>query len=299
MKILNFGSLNIDYVYAVDHMVRAGETLSSKKLEVFMGGKGFNQSVALAQAGVKVYHAGMIGEDGQIFIDTCEKYGINTTHIKQIKGKSGHTIIQIDANAQNCILLHGGSNRSLTKEFIDETISAFEKDDYILLQNEVNHLDYIIESAYAQGMKIILNPSPYNSYVKACDLSKISYFLLNEIEGEQITGAIETDKMLKYFINQYPKAKIVLTLGSNGSIYKDCMMEYHQEICKVKAVDTTAAGDTFTGYFIAGLINNKKISENLKMCAMASAIAVSRKGASPSIPMLSEVEDALEHNINE
>lgn len=294
MKILNFGSLNIDYVYTVDHMVKEGETLSSKKLEVFLGGKGFNQSVALAQAGVLVYHAGMIGEDGQIFLDTCEKYGINTKYIKQIKGKSGHTIIQIDADAQNCILLHGGSNRSLTREFIDGVISSFERDDYILLQNEVNHLDYIIESAYAQGMKIILNPSPYDNYMKECDLSKISYFILNEIEGEQITGVSETNAILEHLMNRYPNAKIVLTLGSNGSVYRDCVMEYHQDICKVKAVDTTAAGDTFTGYFIAGLIGNRKIPENLKMCAMASAIAVSRKGASPSIPDLGEVKTELE-----
>lgn len=289
MKILNFGSLNIDYVYAVDHMVREGETLSSKKLEVFLGGKGFNQSVALAQAGIPVYHAGMIGEDGQLFIETCEKYGINTKYIKQITGKSGHTIIQLDSNAQNSILLHGGSNRSLTREFIDEVISSFKKDDYVLLQNEVNYLDYIIESAYAQGMKIILNPSPYDNYIKECDLSKISYFILNEIEGEQITGVAEPNEILEDLMNRYPNAKIVLTLGSNGSVYKDSMMEYHQNICKVKAVDTTAAGDTFTGYFIAGLIRNDKVAENLRICAMASAIAVSRKGASPSIPDLNEV----------
>ncbi len=293
MKILNFGSLNIDYVYAVDHMVKEGETLSSKRLEVFLGGKGLNQSVALAKAGVPVYHAGMVGEDGQIFFDACKKYGINTKHVKQIKGKSGHTIIQVDTEAQNSILLYGGSNRSLTREFIDEVISSFEKDDYILLQNEVNHLDYIIERAYEQGLRIILNPSPYDNYMKACDLSKISYFILNEVEGEQITGVTEPDAILEHIMNQYPNAKIVLTLGSGGSVYKDSVIEYHQDICKVKAVDTTAAGDTFTGYFIAGLIENKKIPENLKMCAMASAIAVSRKGASPSIPDLSEVQAEL------
>ncbi len=294
MKILNFGSMNIDHVYTVHHMVKEGETLSSEKLEDFLGGKGFNQSVALAKAGACVYHAGMIGEDGQIFLDTCKKYGINTDFIQQIKGKSGHTIIQVDSNAQNCILLYGGSNRSLTREYIDEVICSFEENDYILLQNEVNHLDYIIESAYAKGMKIILNPSPFDDYIKECDLSKISYFLLNEIEGQQITGVSKANEILEYMGKQYPDAKTVLTLGNNGSVYKDRQIEHHQKIYQVKAIDTTAAGDTFTGYFVAGIIKGEKIPEIFKMCAMASAIAVSRKGASPSIPDVSEVKAALE-----
>ena len=163
MKILNFGSLNIDYVYKVDHMVREGETLSSSGMEVFLGGKGFNQSVALAKAGVPVYHAGMIGKEGEVFLDACKEYGISSRFIKTIEEKNGHTIIQVDKEGQNCIMLYCGSNRSLTKDFIDEVLAYFNKGDYILLQNEVNHLDYIIEKAYERGIKIILNPSPLDA----------------------------------------------------------------------------------------------------------------------------------------
>ena len=163
MKILNFGSLNIDYTYSVDHFVRGGETLSSETMNVFSGGKGLNQSIALAKAGVPVYHAGMIGEEGGALLDACKEGGVKTDFIKTIPGKSGHTIIQVDKDGQNCILLFGGANRSITKEFVDEVLSHFEEGDILLLQNEVNLLDYIINKAYEIGMVIILNPSPYNN----------------------------------------------------------------------------------------------------------------------------------------
>lgn len=289
MKVLNFGSLNIDYVYSVDHMVQAGETLSSSGMEMFLGGKGFNQSVALAKAGVPVYHAGMIGEEGKAFLDACKEYGINSSYIKIGHEKNGHTIIQIDKTAQNCILLYGGCNRAFTKEFIDEVLENFGADDYLLLQNEVNYLEYIIDRAYERGIQIILNPSPFDAYIDACDLSKITYFMMNEIEGGQITGETEENKILNKMLEKYPDAKIILTLGSDGSLYRDKDCCYRQEIFKTQAVDTTAAGDTFTGYFISALISGKSVQEALKISAMASSITVSRKGASPSIPKMDEV----------
>ena len=198
MKALNFGSLNYDYVYTVDHMVREGETLSSEKMETFLGGKGFNQSVALSRAGIDVKHAGAVGEEGEGFLAFCRENGIDTSYIRTLPGKSGHTIIQIDRNAQNCILLYGGANQSITKEYVDEVLAHFEKGDILLLQNEVNMLDYIIDSAYEKGLMIILNPSPYNSALDRCDFNKISMFLLNEIEGAQVTGEENTDKTVSY-----------------------------------------------------------------------------------------------------
>lgn len=293
MKILNFGSLNIDYVYKVDHMVREGETLSSSGMEVFLGGKGFNQSVALAKAGIPIYHAGMIGKEGKIFLDACKEYGISSKFIKTIEEKNGHTIIQVDKNGQNCIMLYGGSNRSLTKDFIDEVLAYFGREDYILLQNEVNHLDYIIEKAYERGIKIILNPSPLDAYLDSCDLSKITYFMMNEIEGTQITGEKNVDKILDKMMQMYPESKIILTLGEAGSMYRDKESSFKQDIFKAAVVDTTAAGDTFTGYFISAIISGKSIPDALKISAMAASITVSREGASPSIPKLDEVIERL------
>ena len=293
MKVLNLGSMNIDYVYSVDHIILPGETESTGGMNVFLGGKGINQSMALAKAGVDIYHAGMIGEDGQMFLDACEEYGVNSDYIKKIEGKTGHTIIQVDKNAQNSILLFGGANRQLTKEFVDEALSHFEKGDILLLQNEVNLIPYIVDCAYEKGMQIALNPSPFNEALNEVDMTKIGIFLLNEVEGGQITGVTDPDEVLAKMREMFPHAKIVLTLGKDGAKYAEGDNVFYQPIFKVQAVDTTAAGDTFTGYFLAGLIEGMEIPEILKMSAKASSIAVTRNGAVPSIPYRQEVVEAL------
>ena len=289
MKVLNFGSLNLDYVYQVESILIPGETQASKSRQIFCGGKGLNQSIALAKAGIPVYHAGLIGEGGEPLLEVCKENGVNTEFIRQIPGPCGHTVIQVDRNGQNCILLFGGSNRSMSKEFVDSVLDSFEKGDIILLQNEINELDYIIDRAYEKKMMIILNPSPFDHALKSCDLSKISLFLMNEIEGFQITGEKEPDKILAKVKKLYPNAKVVLTLGGDGSVYQDETGIYRQGIFKVKAVDTTAAGDTFTGYFISSIIDGMPVQDGLKLAAKASAIAVSRAGATASIPVRSEV----------
>ena len=293
MKVLNFGSLNLDYVYQVESILIPGETQASKDRKTFCGGKGLNQSIALAKAGIPVYHAGMVGEEGDILLETCRDNGVNTEFIRKIQGPSGHTVIQVDKDGQNCILLFGGANRSITREFVDQVLENFEKEDLILLQNEISELDYVINRAYEKGMTIILNPSPYDKGLEKCDLSKVSLFLVNEIEGYQITGEKEPDKILSRIKEIYPDARVVLTLGGDGSVFQDHTGIYRQGIYKVKAVDTTAAGDTFTGYFISSLIDGLPVEEGLKLAAKASAIAVSRPGATASIPMKEEVLNTI------
>ncbi|MBR5489418.1 MAG: ribokinase, partial [Firmicutes bacterium] len=210
MKILNLGSLNLDYVYQVDHMVQPGETLSSLDMQIFCGGKGLNQSLALAKAGAEVYHGGLIGEEGSILRATLQEAGVDCQFVRTIEGSTGHAIIQVDRNGQNCILLYGGTNRMLTSAYIDEVLDAFEPGDMLLLQNEVNRLDEIVEKAYNKGMKIVLNPSPFDDAVKSVDLSKISLFLMNEVEGNQITGEIDPAQILEVMKRDYPQAEVVL-----------------------------------------------------------------------------------------
>ena len=188
VKVLNIGSMNLDYVYHVDHIVQPGETEAADSLNVFLGGKGMNQSVALAKAGADVFHAGLIGEDGRIFPETCREYGVDASFIREVDIKTGHAIIQIDRGAQNCILLYGGANQALTESYVDEVLSAFESGDMLLLQNEVNLLPYIVDRAWEKGMQIALNPSPFNDKLREVDLSRVSVFLLNEVEGNQVTG---------------------------------------------------------------------------------------------------------------
>ncbi len=289
MKILNIGSLNIDYVYQVDHMVAPGETLMAFKRDVYCGGKGLNQSIAMSRAGLQVNHAGCIGAEGMMLTDLLKENDVNVDAVEVLMESTGHAIIQVDTTGQNCILLYGGSNRLLTKEYIDDVLKDYGENDILLLQNEVNNLDYIIDSAYEKKMKIILNPSPYDSALDACDMTKISLFLLNEVEGKQMTGYVEPDDILTKLSEIYPNAEVVLTLGENGSVYQYGGERYAQKAYSVDAVDTTAAGDTFTGYFIAGMVEGKSPKECLDLAAKASSIAVTRQGAAPSIPYRKEV----------
>ncbi len=289
MKVLNYGSLNVDHTYSVQHIVVGGETLSSYEMHDYCGGKGLNQSVALAKAGVDVWHAGIIGNDGEMLLDACKEAGVHTEFIRQLDVHGGHTIIQVDEKGQNCIILYGGTNQMQTEAFADEVLSHFEAGDYLVLQNEINLLGYIIDRAYERGMKIIMNPSPYNESLDACDLSKVSLFLVNEIEAAQITGNQDADHALDALHEKFPEAAFVLTLGSDGAWYYDGKQKVFQDIFPVQAVDTTAAGDTFTGFFISKLAEGADIPDALRTAAKASSIAVTREGAVPSIPTKEEV----------
>ena len=306
MKILNFGSLNIDYVYRVAHILQPGETLKAGEMEVFPGGKGLNQSIAAARAGAEVYHAGMVGaEDGGFLLDVCRENQVNTDYIRRAEGKSGHTIIQVDDNAQNSILLYGGGNRKITEDFIGEVLAGFGKGDILVLQNEINLLDVVIDMAYEKGRKIVLNPSPFDEGLDGCDLSKVSVFLVNEIEAGLLAGGNGEDRegsgkgcengedganLVDKILKKYPGAQAVVTMGAQGAFYGQGSFRHFQRSFPVKAVDTTAAGDTFTGYFVYGLMKGEAIEVIMKRAAMAAAVAVSRKGAVPSIPKREEIK---------
>ncbi len=293
MKVLGFGSMNIDYVYSVGHIVAPGETISSSGREVFAGGKGLNQSIAAAKAGLEVWHAGISGAGGEILLDTLRGNCVNTSLIRKSEDAPGHTVIQVDAKGQNCILLYGGTNRQITSEYIDEVMEHFDDGDLVLVQNEVNLLDKIIDKAYDNGLIVVMNPSPFDKAVSECDLKKVSLFLVNEIEAEQISGlsSKEPEKILDWFAESYPEAQVVLTMGVDGAWYSGIKGRFFQPAFPVKAVDTTAAGDTFTGYFLEGWSTGRGIAESLERAAKASSIAVSRKGAASSIPFASELGD--------
>lgn len=245
---------------------------------------------------METYQAGAIGSDGMFLVDKLKEAGVNTDFVKVLQDvRTGNAIIQNDQEGDNCILLYGGANQSITKEQIDGVFQNFTREDYLLIQNEINNLPYIVEKAKQTGMKIILNPSPMNEKIKELPLEQIDYFLLNEVEAMQILEMEEPEKINGKYISgllheKFPDATIVLTLGSEGSV---CISEdeyVEQLIYKVKTVDTTAAGDTYTGFFIAGILRGKTIKEAMDTASKASAIAVSRPGAAPSIPVLAEVE---------
>lgn len=293
-RILNFGSLNLDHVYRVDHIVSPGETIDAADVQVNCGGKGLNQSIALARAGAEVFHAGLVAEDGQVLIEICRAAGVDVSLVRVVPGRTGHAIIQVDRSGQNSIVLFGGTNRAVTQEYIDEVLDGFGKGDVIVLQNEVNMLPQIIESAAARGLRIVLNPSPFDERIAACGLGLVWLFFVNEVEGAQLTGKTEPDEILSALARMFPAANIVLTLGAQGAIALVEGTRFEQPAIACEAVDTTAAGDTFTGFFLAEYLRGGDAARALLMAAHASAIAVSRPGAAPSVPTLDSVRKAMD-----
>ncbi len=294
MKILDFGSCNIDYVYDVEHIVQPGETLVAEKLSKFPGGKGLNQSIAIAKAGATVYFAGCIGADDTMLRPILKQAGVDISNLLPVEEPTGQAIIQVDKNGENSIVIYRGANGAVTKEYIDKVLGQFEKGDILLLQNEISNLLYLIEKAAEKGMKIILNPSPFEETLKKIDLNDLYCVMLNETEAMQWCGSGHPYDFLIWAQKEYPQLQVVLTLGKKGSIYLKDGELYRQQAFKVSAVDTTAAGDTFTGYFVAGLCGEPEMPEVLRRASAASAIAVSKKGAASSIPTYDEVETLID-----
>lgn len=286
-----FGSLNIDYVYHLPHFVRPGETLGCTKLDKNAGGKGLNQSCALAHAGVLVYHAGNIGSEGQFLKDTLHCHGVHTDHIRTVDYPNGHAIIQVEQSGENCILLFGGANQMADEAQMEAVLSHFNAGDVLVLQNEINDIGTLIKKAHAKGMKIAFNPSPMDENIQKLPLEKVSFLFVNETEGAEISACAqdEPEKILKKLGEMFPNTEVILTLGSKGAMVCANQQCYFEPARKVNAVDTTAAGDTFTGYYLAARSEKMEIQASLQLSNAASAITVSRKGAADSIPMRNEV----------
>ena len=293
MKVLCFGSLNIDYTYRVSHFVRQGETLAAESLQVFSGGKGLNQAVALARAGAETWMAGAVGEDGRFLLEELAAAGVRTDHVCVLQQeRTGNAIIQNDRTGDNCILLYGGANRAVTEAQVDAVLQHFGAGDWLLLQNEINQLPYIMRQAHARGLKIAFNPSPMETHVLEYPLESVDLFLLNRVEAAQLAGTDGTDgqALLAALRGRFSRAAVVLTLGADGAVYTDGAETVQQAAYPVQAVDTTAAGDTFTGFFLAARMRGAGVPRAMELASRAAAIAVTRRGAAPSIPTFAEVK---------
>lgn len=297
MKILCFGSCNIDNVLSVEHTVRPGETIAAEKVEIFPGGKGLNQAIAMARAlkgsGIPVFHAGCIGEDGEFLRKLLIESGADTTYLRTGDVRTGFAIIQVDQNGENSIVVSAAANGSVTEEYIDEVLSHFETGDMLVMQNEISHPDYLVDRAHEKGMQIVLNPSPLNERIASLDMKKITYLVLNRLEAETIFGTAAEEALQKKTAalgGATDGPKLIMTLGSKGSVYLDGKNLAAQQAYPVKAVDTTGAGDTFTGYFVAGTALGMPVKEALDLAAAASALSVTRMGAAASIPEVDEVK---------
>ena len=292
MKILVFGSLNIDLVFPVDHIVRPGETIGSATLIKSAGGKGANQAAALAKAGMDVRMAGKIGKDGEFLLRLLRSYGVNTDCVSRYEGATGQAIIQLDKNKQNAILLFSGGNGLIASDEIKGTIREFDEGDTILLQNEVVRLAEIMETAREQGLWICLNPSPCDETIETLPLQLVDTFFVNELEGAALVALPATTpppQILDRLVERFPAAEIILTAGKEGAWYGFRGTREKDDIVDMPVADTTGAGDAFTGYFIAARARGLSVGESLGMACKAASIAVSRMGAMEAIPFGEEV----------
>lgn len=293
MKILCLGSLNIDRVYGVDAFVNEGETISALSYNEFPGGKGLNQTIALARAGAQVYHAGKIGPDGIWLKDLLESEHVDVSNVIQGNRNTGHAVIQVNSLGKNCIIVTPGANGSLTQADVDAALDVLSPGDLMLVQNETSCVSYAIQKASKLRIKVVLNPSPITPKLLEYPLELVDYLILNETEALMLTAGksekADGEELLKLVSARYPKAAIILTLGEKGSLAWCDGTVYRQQGYHVTAVDTTAAGDTYCGFLLADLMAGKSMPEAMDFASRAAALAVTRHGAVPSIPLREEV----------
>jgi ribokinase len=287
VKIINIGSINIDHVYGVEHFVRPGETLESESYRLFCGGKGANQSIALARAGAEVHHAGRIGPEGLWLKEKLQANGVDVSLVKIVDAPTGHAVIQVNSEGENAIIIYGGANRTFSDEEIETVMERAEAGDYLLLQNETNAVAKVLQQA--KGVTVVFNPAPMSEAVRHYPLERVDIFIINAVEGEALTGENNPDKILNAMLKRFPKSRIVLTLGKAGVLYADEKRRIKTAAVQVKTVDTTGAGDTFIGYFLAELMQGSDTEQCLQRAVKAAALSVTRRGAADSIPLAQEL----------
>ncbi|MBN2858908.1 MAG: ribokinase [Sphaerochaetaceae bacterium] len=286
MALFNFGSTNIDIIFKVDHIVRPGETIPSSSLERSVGGKGANQSVGASYAGgERVFHVGKIGEDGRFIVPLLAEKGVDVTFLHETETPTGQALIQVSKEGQNSIVLYGGGNQTFTEEDVDNVLSHTVAGDWVLLQNEINLNHYVIEQSRKQNLKICFNPAPYSEGVKDLPLHLLDILVLNETEAEGLSGVADPSASLTSLSAMYPDTEILITLGKDGVMHMKGSGEVTTcGVWDVPVADTTAAGDTFIGCYVANRSRNVPVRESLMRASMASNITVMREGALPSIP---------------
>ena len=293
MAIINFGSINIDHVYQVDHFVQPGETLASTHYQQLLGGKGANQSIALAQAGADVCHVGSIHENDAAFKQALIKKGVDCRGVKCSETPSGHAIIQVTPSGENAIVLFGGANQTITAKTVMQALDGTKPSDWVLTQNETSSIDQVLRQAKEKQLKVAFNPAPMSESVKSLPLECIDLLIVNETEAAALTEKDSLDDIVGVFKEQWSECEVIITLGKAGVMMlknNDCIKV---DAFLVDAVDTTAAGDTFIGYFLSAYSNHTDAKRALIRGCAASAIAVTREGAAQSIPTQKEVDRFL------
>ncbi|WP_333712186.1 ribokinase [Yoonia sp.] len=284
MAIWNLGSINADFVYAVPHIPTPGETLAATGRQMFLGGKGANMSVAAARAAARVNHIGAVGEDGRWALDRLLEYGVDTRNITVIGTETAQAIIMVDPKGENSIILHPGANAEIPQTTLQAALSEAQTGDWLVIQNETNLQRTAARLGKKLGLKIAYAAAPFDADRVQAVLPHLDFLILNAVEAAQlqaITGQSPAD---------LPVRDVIVTRGAEGADWFGRDGEQHFPAIKVTPVDTTGAGDTFTGYVLAGLDRGLPMAQAIAQATRAAALMVTRHGTADVIPDLSEVQ---------
>ena len=286
MTIYNLGSINADHVYRVPHLVSAGETLAATELTRGLGGKGANMSVAAARAAARVVHIGAVGPDGRWASDRMMEYGVDTRHIGHIETPTGHANICVDDNGENSIVLFTGANRAISEDMIGAALSEASPGDSFVTQNETNGQAYAARIAKTLGLRVIYAAAPFDAASVRDVMEHTDLLVLNAVEATQLVAELDTN------LEELPIHDIVVTKGGDGATwYSKGAAPQDFPAVEVTPVDTTGAGDTFTGYLIAGLDRGMPMAQAMDQATLAAALMVTRVGTADVIPDLRELQD--------
>ncbi|MAM59759.1 MAG: ribokinase [Salinicola sp.] len=295
-RIYNYGSINIDHVYRVPHLVRPGETLSSTSLHRVLGGKGANQSLALARAGGCVVHWGRLNEGDRWALAPLSRAGVDVADIELTDDASGHALIQVDDAAENAIILYPGANHGFDDGRLGSLVDSAAPGSWILLQNECNDAGKMLRLAAGKGLSVAFNPAPLSVEIADLPLDLCQLLFLNRGEAAALVGqeeSVDSDTLLEALATRLPEVEVVLTLGGQGACHQHRGERVMLAAHKVEAIDTTAAGDTFIGYFMAARQRGDDVEQALRLATTASALCVQKAGAEPSIPDADAAEKAV------
>lgn len=287
MSVWCLGSINIDLVYDVPHLPGPGETIAASSLTRFLGGKGANMSVAAARAAAHVAHIGAVGPDGHWAAERLLEYGVDTRHIRNLDVPTGHAIIAVDPWGENQILVYPGANRALSDAMILGALAMANPGDLLLLQNETNGQVLAASTAKEMGLGVAYAAAPFDAQAVLSVLPHLDLLVMNAVEAEQLEAEMATS------LAALPVNDILITLGADGCrwIHTPSGDVTDVPAFAVTPVDTTGAGDTFTGYVVAGLDRGLPMPQALSQAMRAAAIMVTRKGTADVIPDLRDVQD--------
>ena len=234
--------------------------------------------------------AGQGGPDGATLTSFLASVGVDTSLVMVGDTPTGHALIQVDVSGGNCIIVHPGANRQLTADAVASTLAQFGEGDLLLIQNETNLTSLMVSEASARGMVVAYNPSPVDADALSVDIDAVDYLFVNELEAAALSNVeASPDAALDALMGRHPNTGVIMTLGADGAVYGRAGQRWQVDAARVDAVDTTGAGDTFTGFFLGAVTRGHNPWTALAIARDAASQAVQCRGAAVSIPTWAKV----------